>query len=428
MTFILKNKNRANAAIVLLINFKGKKYEKSTGEAVPVKYWNSTKKRVRVVSEYKEGGDVNDVLEKWQDAADNTVKYFKSYISPPDPPVLFDKLEEFLYKDKCKDARTIPFLTDYMDDFTKKHSIGKSEACYKKYLTTRNKIVDYEKESKTRLKFDDINMDFYRDFRYWFFKKGFSTNYFGNTINTLKQMMDEARLVDALHSNDKYKNREFVGNREDVESVYLNEKELAKILDLEITPQTVTEFYAREDNLHLDLGQANRRSESYSKTRNLFILGAYTGLRVSDFARLKDVNLQGKFIKLRSKKTDAETIIPINSKVKAVLSKINLSKTISDQKINKHIKEVCRMAGITSKVLLHKSNGGKREQLFENKHKLVSTHTARRSFATNAYKAGVPTLAIMKITGHTKESTFLKYIKVSAEENAEMLLKHDFFK
>lgn len=54
--------------------------------------------------------------------------------------------------------------------------------------------------------------------------------------------------------------------------------------------------------------------------------------------------------------------------------------------------------------------------------------TARRSFATNAYKAGVPTIAIMKITGHRLESTFLKYIRVSAKENAEILSNHPFFK
>ena len=60
------------------------------------------------------------------------------------------------------------------------------------------------------------------------------------------------------------------------------------------------------------------------------------------------------------------------------------------------------------------------------KWQLVGTHTARRSFATNAYKAGVPPISIMKITGHTKESTFMKYIRVSSEENAEMLMEHPF--
>lgn len=50
------------------------------------------------------------------------------------------------------------------------------------------------------------------------------------------------------------------------------------------------------------------------------------------------------------------------------------------------------------------------------------------SAPANAYKAGVPTLAIMKITGHKLDSTFLKYIRVSAEENAEILSTHPFFR
>lgn len=78
-------------------------------------------------------------------------------------------------------------------------------------------------------------------------------------------------------------------------------------------------------------------------------------------------------------------------------------------------------------MLLNKHIGGKVSQLYIEKCDAISTHTARRSFATNAYKAGVPTIAIMKVTGHKKESNFMKYIKVSAEENAEMLKSHPFF-
>ena len=61
------------------------------------------------------------------------------------------------------------------------------------------------------------------------------------------------------------------------------------------------------------------------------------------------------------------------------------------------------------------------------KYALVSSHTARRSFATNAYKAGIPSIAIMKITGHKRESTFMRYIRVSERENAEMLKDAAFF-
>ena len=48
-------------------------------------------------------------------------------------------------------------------------------------------------------------------------------------------------------------------------------------------------------------------------------------------------------------------------------------------------------------------------------------HTARRSFATNMYKRRFPTVSIMQLTGHTTEHNFLKYIKVTKEENAQMI-------
>ncbi len=40
-------------------------------------------------------------------------------------------------------------------------------------------------------------------------------------------------------------------------------------------------------------------------------------------------------------------------------------------------------------------------------HSLISTHTAGRSFATNAYNAGIPVRKIMPITGYKTEASFL---------------------
>jgi len=53
----------------------------------------------------------------------------------------------------------------------------------------------------------------------------------------------------------------------------------------------------------------------------------------------------------------------------------------------------------------------------------MMSHTARRSGATNMYKQGIPSIDIMKITGHTKESTFMRYIKISKEETAERIAR-----
>jgi len=57
------------------------------------------------------------------------------------------------------------------------------------------------------------------------------------------------------------------------------------------------------------------------------------------------------------------------------------------------------------------------------KYELVTSHTARRSFATNLYRRGIPSTQLMLLTGHRSESSFLRYIKVSREDNARDVAK-----
>ena len=66
------------------------------------------------------------------------------------------------------------------------------------------------------------------------------------------------------------------------------------------------------------------------------------------------------------------------------------------------------------------TKGGKNVSTTMKKHEAVSSHVARRSFATNAYKRKIEPLLIMAITGHKTETEFLKYIKVTDEEKAAM--------
>ena len=63
------------------------------------------------------------------------------------------------------------------------------------------------------------------------------------------------------------------------------------------------------------------------------------------------------------------------------------------------------------------------------KYKLVSTHTARRSFATNLLKAkDIPLAVISKALGHSKVTTTMRYLRVGAEENASILAGSSYFK
>ena len=426
ISFILTHKNRIKSPIAILVSFKGVKYRRLTGESIPVIMWNPEKKRSRVTREFKQGGMINDILDHWDMAAINTVSHFKQFSYSPCKEEFWRYFDSVYFKNTNEEE--ISYVSDYFQVYIDRHKSGKSVSCVKKYKTALHKIQQYEIEKKKKLRFEDIDISFYHSFRNWFFNQGFSTNYFGNMIKVIKQIYAEAKNIDRLHNFTLIEHKDFVGTREDTDSIYLTSEELRRLYDLDIDSDAVLKYFKEQYDKLLDAEQLRKIVQSYNLVRDRFLIGAFTGLRVSDYGRLHDVNFNGKFIHIRTKKTDSDTVIPMNSIVREIVSRSDFSKTVSDQKMNKHIKEICKMAGINDIVMVHKSEGGKRVEKIYPKCDLVCTHTARRSFATNAYKAGVPTIAIMKITGHKKETTFMKYIKISASENAEMLLDHPFFK
>ena len=93
-----------------------------------------------------------------------------------------------------------------------------------------------------------------------------------------------------------------------------------------------------------------------------------------------------------------------------------MPRVISNQRFNEYLKEVAKKAELKEKVHISITRGGITASTAYKKYKLVTTHTGRRSFATNNYNMGVPSLTIMAITGHKTEAAFLKYIKVTPKE------------
>lgn len=422
VTFFLVNPERDISSISILVSMRGKKYRRTIGESTPVKLWSKAKKRVKVSADNTSSNLINDVISKWEAAALRTVSYFKDRSIPPDAPEFFSRLDSEYYAKNESDESPL-FLT-YIKTYTSRYSKVRDTNTLKKYQTAYNKLLAFEKETKKKLRFEDININFYNDFQFWFYNKAHSDNYFGTIIKFVKQVFREARVVDKLHNYDSTGHKDFITTSRESQSVYLNEEELLRIHSLDLSEDLIREHYPS-----LSPFRILQKIESLQLVRVRFLVGAYTGLRVSDFGRLKEMNLDGKYIRIKTAKTGTATVIPIHPVLRELFDRgFDLDCTISEQKINTHIKELAKMAGITQPVLINKNIAGKVEEAVYEKYKLISSHTARRSFATNAYKADIPTIAIMKITGHRKESTFLKYIKVSAEENAEMLLSHPFFR
>jgi hypothetical protein len=96
--------------------------------------------------------------------------------------------------------------------------------------------------------------------------------------------------------------------------------------------------------------------------------------------------------------------------------------SMSNQKMNSYLKEIGRMIpSLSAKFTRTMTKGGLTVSETKEKSELLTSHTARRSFATNEFLAGTEPLTIMAITGHKTEKSFYKYIKLSPRDHAKLL-------
>ena len=85
--------------------------------------------------------------------------------------------------------------------------------------------------------------------------------------------------------------------------------------------------------------------------------------------------------------------------------------------------------GFNETVSYSYTRGGKLNTDTKEKWEMISSHTARRSAATNMYLTGrMKTYEIMQLTGHTTEKNFFRYIKVTSDDTAKSISGDVFFR
>jgi integrase len=168
------------------------------------------------------------------------------------------------------------------------------------------------------------------------------------------------------------------------------------------------------------------------KTRDIFVIGCRTGLRVSDYNKCigDAVESTGLICIDETEKTGEPVYIPIHWQVKKILAKYKgVPPVISDQKLNEYLKDIGKKAGINYKVKDTRIGRNKPAESGEycQKYELMTTHTARRSCATNLYLAGFDLYFIQGILGHRNIETTIKYLGVTRKLVSLRLVNNPYF-
>ncbi|CAM1344249.1 Integrase (fragment) [Tenacibaculum amylolyticum] len=280
------------------------------------------------------------------------------------------------------------------------------------FKTAKNHIKGFEKHRKRRIFLDGFSIEVYDEFiKYLRDIKQYSNHTSATTIRDLKRMLYVADQECKFQVHPDYLRKDFTRPNADSEAIALNEDEIDKIFTHDFSYDT-----------------------ELQNSRDFIIIGLWTGLRFSDFIKLPPIDITKRFITVKPNKTKGTTgvsvVIPIHYQVKAIIAKRGMPSPISKVQFNEDFKRVCQAVGLSEKVYgdllvyIDKLKAHRKRSGMYEKYKLVSSHTCRRSFATNMYYSNFPILSIMKITGHSTQTSFLNYIKVTEEQHGQRLYDH----
>lgn len=432
--FNLQYPSKDHSLILAICRCGGKTIKRSLNVTIPTCVWDKQSHRcllsegdtVRNKREYKKiNKRLNAIERSWNALAEKnrldtfdlqTVEtMFESHLS-----VSAKRADE---EDRMENRTPLQFFQAHIDKKTSMiwEATGRniSEKTKGHHIVVLKRLKAFMKDTNTPDSFEIFDKGFKDKFTNWAYhtarrkQGGYSYNTIVATFSVLKIWLNEATEAGLITTMDYHK---YPSKGEDVDNIALTIEEIERIYSLDI-PNLISE------------GVIDSKS-SIETTRDLFIIGCWTGLRRSDLNRINEAifDLDRNTLTIQTQKTNERVIIPLHPFVREIYVKYkgNFPKLIDKSKANAQLQELGRLAKIDELTERSFTRGGKPVSEKLMKYQRIGFHTARRSFATNLYRQGAPTVSIMKMTGHKTEQNFLKYLKISKEEHSEMMQK--FFK
>jgi len=406
--FQLRQQGASDPIIIMNVfdsRFEQRKFMHSTGISIDKNHWDKRRNRAKLIlAKTKEYEELNKHLDHLQQTV---ISYLSERHSCN---ALYRKdLKATLLNSRIGQRHEIQVdLTEYFFETWKKiiaeskTSKGESitSGTKKQKLQTLKLVKTFASKKGILISFKIIDMNFYYAFDAYMKEKSLNGNSRGRHFKEIKAMLREAMDRD-IEVNMSFQKKSFKVIRNSTDNTFLNETELKKLMELQLPS-------------HLE------------PHRDIFVMACFVGARHSDWSQIRRSNVirekDKELLKIKQTKTGDIVHVPLHSVVRMILGKYKGEppRVISNQKFNESIKEICKEAKLGHVVI---------DSKVVEKWKEITTHTARRSFATNAYLSkSLEVYQIMKCTGHKTEASFLAYLKLNGRDFALQAADSKFFK
>jgi integrase len=405
-TVIRKKVVKADGTATILLQYsydRTKRTLLNTGKAVEPAFWDAAKGKVK--RSHPQHEKINEYIGTLKNRLESIIDDARLLMQDPTIPFVKEKFQSEVLNNTPK----VNGFYEVLDQYTETSKSRVNKGIISDYGTLKKYLQQFEKHDRTKVTFSNIvKAATYDDFLNFLRteiknqkgEKGLKINSVGKHAKNLKAFLNNCMRREIIPHTDL---RFMKKLSEKAFSVYLNEEELQQLQQFDLT-----------------------RKPEKAIIRDLFIIGAETGLRFSDYSRLTKHHLKDEYIRISTLKTKDTVIVPISVRLRTILNRYEDHSVfqITNQYFNREIKEIMKLAGFTERVSFPVKEGTKTIEVNYEKWELISSHTCRRSFCTNQFLKGVPALLIRKISGHKTEKAFMEYIKVDEELAAKEMLKY----
>jgi integrase len=384
---------------------KGQRLKFSTGWKIFVNDWDRQKQRARHTKRFADSTFLNAYLDNLERVCTEIyLENRKGNISPEDFRLELKKRMGEENEDSAPgDLPSPPTFLEFIEDYCQERSLQPNikASTLRALVKVKNNLLKYANERKNKLNFSELDDKFFADLRNWLHAapRLHNTNTVQKTLSTVKSF---ARLAESR------------GHQVNQAYQFFKLPKKTQVSKIALSFEQLEQLHALDLSVNAPL----------KRVRDLFLIGAYTGLRFSDFTRIRPEHIQDhrgqRVIEITTQKTDQTVYIPLHPVLDDVLKKYGYSSpSISNQKMNDYLKELGKMAGFNDEKVVNDATGGIRREKTVQLWEMLTTHVARRSFATNYYQKHPELIDnIMKITGHSTERMFRAYIVTDALDSA----------
>lgn len=288
-----------------------------------------------------------------------TSSFRNEYLNPP------DEIDVLKYM-----RRELSLRTDFEENTVKSHN------------TVINKLEQFQK----RIPFADIDHNFIQRFKNFMIKAENKTSSIDKVLKVVKHYLDDARKK-GTNVEDPFKHIKIKTHKSNRMS--LSEAEVLRL----------DAYY-----------ESNSCSSPHKKLLRYFLFSCYTGLRISDIARITWNNIHDDlliYIPYKTKNSNLQVTVPLTLEKKYLPEfrpgKEPIFDTFSDPVSNRYLKEIIQVESVSIK-------------------RNITYHTARHTFASLMAEGGhLP--ETQKMLGHGNIKTTMEYVHTNTKALIEAKTK-----